>query len=130
MATDSSLHTQAPLPEDQNSYFLVCRDHHTLVSESADETIVGTWTYDSKVSGQQERLPVAASLMGASVLDYELITLARRFLEERDLPDAVKAGREMFRPDPTKGEQKYSPPTYGLREPSPFDGKRKLGSAA
>ena len=84
-----------------------------------DNTPVGTWTYDSKVSGQQEQLPVAASLLSAAGLDYELITFARRFLQKCDhLPDAVKTGRHMFGPDPTKGDQKLDPPTYGSHQPN------------
>ena len=96
-------------------YSLVSPDVRTLVSSWTDQSIVGTWAYDSKVSGQQERLPVAASLMSASGLDYELITFARQFLEESDLPDAVMTGREMLGRNGTKSEQRLNPPTYGLR---------------
>lgn len=95
-------------------YSLVSHDIRTLVRERTDENIVGTWEYDSKVSGQQERLPIAAGLMCASGLDYELITFARRFLEKSQLPDAVETGREMLGPDPTKREQKLNSPSYGL----------------
>ena len=69
------------------------------------------------MSGQQERLPVAASLMGAAGLDYELITFAREFLENCGLPVAVGTGRDMFRPDPAKREKELDPPTYGFQRP-------------
>lgn len=114
-AMDFSLRTRAPSPGGQSLYSLVSPDVHTLASKRIDEKTVDTWVYDSKVSGQQERLPVAASLMSASGLDYELITFARRFLEKRDLPAAVETGREMLGPSPTKREQELNPPTYGLR---------------
>lgn len=85
--------------------------------ERTDKTAVGTWAYDSRVSGQQERLPVAASLMGASGLDYELLTLTRRFLENSDLPRAVETGREMFGPDPAKRDLSLNPPIYQFNRP-------------
>ena len=69
------------------------------------------------MSGQQERLPVAVSLMGASGLDYELLTLTRRFLEKSDLPKAVETGREMFGPDPTKRDLSPDPPIYACNRP-------------
>ena len=77
---------------------LVSAEVLTLIQRWTDKSPVGTWTYDSKVSGQQEQLPVAASLMSAAGLDYELITFAREFLEKSEMPDAVKTGRHMFRP--------------------------------
>ena len=89
----------------------------TVLPEWTDKITVGTWAYDSKVSGQQERLPVAASLMGASGLDYELITLARRFLENSDLPHAVKTGREMLEPDPARRDLSPNPPVYDITRP-------------
>ena len=85
--------------------------------KETDEKLVGTWSYDSKVSRQPERLPVAASLMGAAGLDYELITFARKFLENCDLPNAVGTGRDMFRPDGPKREKKLDPPAYGFQRP-------------
>ena len=83
------------------------------------------WTYDSKVSGQQERLPVAASLMGAAGLDYELITFVRKFLEGCDLPVGVSTGRDMFRPDPAKREKELDPPTYGFQPPKSVSDVKK-----
>ena len=55
--------------------------------------------------------------MGAAGLDYELITLAREFLESCDLPVAVSTGRDMFEPGPAKREKKLDPPTYGFQQP-------------
>ena len=70
------------------------------------------------MAGQQEHLPVAASLMGATGLDYELITFARQFLEKSNLPDAVETGRYIFGSDPTKIEQKLDSPTYSFSRQS------------
>ena len=92
--------------------------------KQTDEKLVGTWTYDSKVSGQQERLPVAASLMGAAGLDNELITFARKFLMDCGLPVAVTTGREMF-PDPAKRKKELEPPTYGFQRPKSVSGVKK-----
>ena len=55
--------------------------------------------------------------MGAAGLDYELITFARRFLEDCGLPIAVNTGRDIFRPDAAKREKELDPPTYGIERP-------------
>ena len=111
-AMDSSPHTHPPSQEDQSLYSRVSSDVRTVVLERANKSTVGTWAYDSRLSGRQKHLPVAASLMCASGLDSELITLARRFLENSDLPDAVETGREMLGPDPAKRDLSLNPPIY------------------
>ncbi|KAL9065806.1 MAG: hypothetical protein Q9161_007971 [Pseudevernia consocians] len=110
-------HLDLSRPEPNSDYGYGFQPTYTSSFTGGPEFVfpIGTWAYDSKVSGQQERLPVAASLMSASGLDYELITFARQFLEESDLPDAVMTGREMLGPNGTKSEQRLNPPTYGLR---------------
>lgn len=55
--------------------------------------------------------------MCASGLDSELITLARRFLENSDLPNAVATGREMLGPDPAKRDLSPNPPMYDFNRP-------------
>lgn len=74
---------------------------------------VGTWTYDSKVSKRQERLPVAAGLISASGSDAQLLALVRQFLEQSDLPRAVETGREMFGgPDAQVRDSSLKAPSY------------------
>lgn len=55
--------------------------------------------------------------MGASGLDYELLTLTRRFLENSGLPKAVETGREMFGPDPATKDLNPDPPIYAFNRP-------------
>lgn len=99
---------------------LVSSEVHELTLSQTNDTLVGRWSYESKVSGQQEFLPVAASLMGSAGADYELVTFACRFLKECKLPDAVKTGRDIFEGDPKKRETRFDPPRYGLYQPKPM----------
>ena len=128
MATDFSLHIPVPSREDRNLYSLVSPEIHTREPWWIDEHIVGTWAYDSKVSGQQERHPVAAGLMGASGLDFELITLVHDFLHGTNLPKAVYTGREVLESTPKKGQPKLNPPAYNLHGSNSFELGRKLSS--
>ena len=52
--------------------------------------------------------------MGAAGLDYELITFARTFLDDSDLPNAVETGRDCFTLDHANKEGRCDPPTYSF----------------
>ncbi len=57
---------------------------------------IGQISYDSRVSGQIEYLPVTLSLMGAPGTDLDLIGEARVCLEKAGRPTWVRVGSSMF----------------------------------
>ena len=79
--------------------------------------LVGTWTYNSKVSKQKEHLPIAAGLMATEGFDRELLQLVEAFVESSvDLAKAVQAGRELWELDVEVVNKKLHAPSYNLEE--------------
>ncbi|KAK0128233.1 hypothetical protein ONS95_000211 [Cadophora gregata] len=62
---------------------------------------IGTWSYDSKVTERQERLPVAAGIVGAPGSDYGILQFVEEFLANSDLQETVITGSEVFAPSKT-----------------------------
>ncbi|KAH8780104.1 amidase signature domain-containing protein [Diaporthe sp. PMI_573] len=57
---------------------------------------IGTTPYDSKVTGQTEKLPIGISILGEPGRDMELFDIAYNCLKQAGRPTSVKAGYEMF----------------------------------
>jgi hypothetical protein len=56
----------------------------------------GQIPFDSRITGQQEYLPVAVSLLGAPGTDLELIEMTEGFLQHTNRSTRVLTGRTMF----------------------------------
>ncbi|TAQ84798.1 hypothetical protein B7494_g6878 [Chlorociboria aeruginascens] len=57
---------------------------------------IRTWTYDSKVIHRQERLPVAAGIVGAPGSDFGVLNFVQDFLSSSCMKDHVLTGSEVF----------------------------------
>jgi hypothetical protein len=57
---------------------------------------VGQKQYLSRVSGNEEYLPIVTGLVGAKGCDLMLVNLAKAVLESNSWPVEVKTGRYMF----------------------------------
>ncbi|KAH7092427.1 amidase signature domain-containing protein [Paraphoma chrysanthemicola] len=70
----------------------------------APEIVVpaGQIPYKSRITGQEEFLPVAVSLLGAPGTDMELISLVERFLISAGRPTKVLTGKNMFGEGPSQ----------------------------
>lgn len=67
-----------------------------LDTAAANGRLVGEVPYQSRISGNEEVLPVAASLMGAPGTNQKLLQVALKCLQDSGRPTKVDTGVSMF----------------------------------